>query len=105
MPLHPSPLRRSRPMRQRSATRARREREWAALAEQARRERGNVCEVQLPGCLGIGSEAHHRAGRGKGCQTLELLLLCCRNCHSVIHACPAASMAAGLMLSRNEVRQ
>lgn len=66
------------------------------------------CEAGLPGCLGAGTMTHHRQLRQAGGKRSEAarqrsnraanLLDVCPVCHDAIHARPAESYEAGLLL-------
>jgi hypothetical protein len=61
-----------------------------------------VCEADSPGCLTVGQEVHHIAGRGgPDPHRLDNLLLVCRECHATIHDFPEWSMQRGYMVSRH----
>lgn len=67
-----------------------------ARAEVAERSNGR-CEAQIGGgCLGQGTQAHHKRRRSQGGKdTAENLLWVCLPCHGYIHAHPAESVEAG----------
>lgn len=67
------------------------------------RSRGR-CEARTPDCRGMGTQVHHKAGRGfDGCHHPDLLLVVCGNgnwdgCHGYIHANRDRAEEAGWLL-------
>jgi len=59
------------------------------------------CEAKLPGCTGVSTEIHHKAGRvGDKYLRIGTWLAVCRNCHTWIEINPAAAKDLGFSESR-----
>jgi hypothetical protein len=78
-----------------------------AVKEALKGRAGGSCEMQLPGCLGRGTDPSHRIGTKAGGRKgeakerhnrLSNVVWACRACHDWCHARPAEAKDAGLML-------
>lgn len=60
-----------------------------------------ICQAKIPGCSGLSTEIHHRAGReGDRLNDVKLFLAVCRSCHDFIERNPAWAKSQGLSVSR-----
>lgn len=61
----------------------------------------NLCEANLEGCTLKATELHHLGGKsGEKLIEVKNVMCICRHCHDILHANPAASYKAGLLLKR-----
>jgi len=89
-------------MRQVSNRRVRENRQRRKLLERLVRERGELCEVALPGCVGRAVDGHEVLARSAGGSILdeENIKLVCRPCHVRIGARPLEALELGFRQSR-----
>jgi hypothetical protein len=90
------------PLRKLSATKARLDRQLAALTRQLIAERGNRCELRVsPYCRGRAEGTHHVLKRSQGGKhEAGNLLLACDPCNSHVEDHPAQALALGLVRRR-----
>ena len=72
----------SKPMRKQSAHKAAEQRAWNRAVAARKADIGNVCEVGLPGCLGVAMHGHHKLKRRFSRNQVPVLV--CERCHSLV---------------------
>ena len=89
-------------MRQVSNRRVRENRQRHKLLVRLVRERGELCEVSLPGCYGRAVDGHEVLARSAGGSPVDEtnILLTCRPCHVRIGARPLEALELGFRQSR-----
>lgn len=63
-------------------------------------ESSPYCEAKLPGCAGVASEIHHKAGRGLSYLEISTWIGLCRSCHQWIELHPIEAKELGFSVSR-----
>lgn len=59
-----------------------------------------TCKAYLPGCKGMATDVHHKAGRGENHLKVSTWLPVCRSCHSWIELNPKEAKEIGLSENR-----